>query len=164
MKRQIAIWISVASFLSMPAFSQQAPPNPTAACTFQDGKQISVQYTKIPEVKKANLSSGKLWTPAEKPMVFFTQADLTIGNSQIPVGAYSLYLVPGKGHWELVVNKGVNKAQYEQQQDLVRVSMDVGQLSEAQPFDLVFAHVAPKQCNIRIYEGKTGAWAEFHEK
>jgi hypothetical protein len=42
--------------------------------------------------------------------------------------------------------------------------MNVAKISEGQPFSMVFAHMAPKQCNIRIYEGKTGTWAEFLEK
>ena len=94
----------------------------------------------------------------------FTQADLTIGNTQIPVGAYSLFMLPGKDRWTLVVNKNVKPGEYNLQQDLVRVPMDVAQISEPQGFSLVFAHMAPKQCNIRMYQGKTGAWAEFHEK
>jgi Protein of unknown function (DUF2911) len=163
MKRQTTICMSFVGLLLTPAFSQLAS-NSTTACTFQDGKEVSVQYEKTPAVKKVELASGKLWTPGEKPMLLFTQADLTVGSEQIPVGAYSLYLIPGKDHWTLVVNKNVNKGEYDPQQDLLRVPMDVGQLSAPEPFDLVFAHVAPKQCNIRIYEGKAGAWAEFHEK
>lgn len=42
--------------------------------------------------------------------------------------------------------------------------MHLAKISEAQPFSMVFAHIAPKQCNIRIYEWKTGTWAEFHHK
>jgi len=164
MKQQLAFCISILGLLATPALSQQSATNSTAACTFQDGKQLGIQYEKVPSLKKVDLSSGKLWTPGEKPMVLFTQADLTVGHSQIPVGAYSLYFIPGKDHWTLVVNKGIKKGQYEQQQDLVRVAMDVGQLSTPEQFNLFFAHVAPKQCNLRIYEGKTGAWAEFHEK
>jgi hypothetical protein len=163
MKCQLAVWISVISFLSIPVLGQQSATNSTAACTFEDGKQLTVQYAKIPEVKKANLSSGKVWTPGEKPMVLFTQTDLRVGNSKVPVGAYSLYLIPGKDHWTLIVNKDVNKEQYREQQEVVRAPMDVGQLGQAQPFSLFFAHVAPKQCNMRIYEEKTGAWAEFRE-
>lgn len=152
------------SGLLLPAVAQQSAPGATTVCTFQDGKEISIQYDNTGTVKKADLSSGKLWTPGQKPMVLFTQTDLTIGNSQIPVGAYSLYLIPGKDHWMLVVNKNVKPGEYNPQQDLVRVPMDEGQISAPQPFSMVFAHMAPKQCNLRIYDGKTGTWAEFHEK
>ncbi len=164
MKCQLAVCISLVGLLLTPAFSQQLATDATAACTFQDGRQLSIQYEKVPSVKKVDMSSGKLWTPGEKPMVLFTQSDLTVGKSEIPVGAYSLYFIPGKGHWTLVINKNVNKGEYEQQDDLLRAPMDVGQLGTAEPFNMFFAHLAPKQCNLRIYDGKTGAWAEFHEK
>jgi len=163
MKSLFAICVSLVTILLTPAFSQQ-PASSTAACTFADGKQLSVQYEKSASVQKVDLAEGKLWMPGAKPMVLFTQADLDVGTSQIPVGAYSLYLIPGKGHWTLVINKNVNKGEYDQQQDLLRLPMDVGQLSSPEQFSLFFAHMAPKQCNLRIYDNKTGAWAEFHEK
>jgi hypothetical protein len=161
MDRQLAVFVILFHLLVASAVAQQAA---SVACTFQDGREISLRYDGGASVKKADLSSGKMWTPGEKPMLLFTQAELSIGNSQIPVGAYSLYLIPGKDHWTLVVNKKVDKGEYDAQQDLVRVPMDEGQISNPQPFSLVFAHVAPKQCNLRIYQGKTGAWTEFHEK
>lgn len=163
MKSHFAICMSLVAILLTPAFSQQSATS-IAACTFADGKQLSVQYEKSASVQKVDLTDGKLWMPGAKPMLLFTQADLSIGTTRIPVGAYRLYLIPGKDRWTLVINKNVNKAEYDQQQDLLRVPMDVGQLSAPEQFSLVFAHLAPKQCNMRIYDGKIGAWAEFHEK
>jgi hypothetical protein len=32
------------------------------------------------------------------------------------------------------------------------------------PAQIAFAHIAPKQCNLRVYYEKAGAWAEFEEK
>jgi len=162
MKRHLAISALLLSGLLIPAVAQQA--DSTATCTFQDGKQMSIQYANSATVKNTNLTSGKMWTPGDKPMVLFTQTDLTIANTQIPVGAYSVYLIPAKDRWTLVINKNVKPGEYNPQQDLVRAPMDLAKISEAQPFSMVFAHMAPKQCNIRIYEGKTGTWAEFHEK
>lgn len=164
MNRHFAVLGLLLSGLLLPAVAQRNAPGATTVCTFQDGKEMSIQYDNVATVKTADLSSGKLWTPGQKPMVLFTQTDLTIDNSQIPVGAYSLYLIPGKDHWMLVVNKNVKPGEYNPQQDLVRVAMDEGQISQPQPFSMVFAHMAPKQCNLRIYDGKTGTWAEFHEK
>lgn len=164
MNRYLAISALLCGGLMIPAAAQQNAVGSTSSCTFQDGKQISIQYDKNGIVQKANLESGKLWTPGEKPMVLFTQTDLIIGTTQIPIGAYSVYLIPGKDRWTLVVNKNVKSGEYNPQQDLVRLPMDVAHITQPQPFSLVFAHMAPKQCNIRIYEGKTGTWAELHEK
>ncbi len=39
------------------------------------------------------------------------------------------------------------------------------QLSEPlKEFTVLFGHTEPKQCNMRIYYGKSGTWAEFKEK
>ena len=99
-------------------------------------------------------------------MLLFTQSELSIGNSHIPVGAYSMYVIPQKEAWTLVLNKNVTEgSKYEEQQDLLRVEMQVGQLSKPnERFSVFFAHVAPKQCNMRMYYGKVGTWVEFKEK
>jgi hypothetical protein len=56
MKRQTTICMSFVGLLLTPAFSQLAS-NSTTACTFQDGKEVSVQYEKTPAVKKVELAS-----------------------------------------------------------------------------------------------------------
>jgi Protein of unknown function (DUF2911) len=147
-------------------FAQQTPAMSTTSCSFQDGKQISVRYdSELNEDKKA-LSKGRLWMPGGEPMWLFTQAALSVDTSEIPIGAYSMYIIPDKQDWILIVNKNVSAGRnYNEHEDLARVRMPLGQLSEPQKeFDLFFGHVAPKQCNMRIYYGQSGAWAEFKEK
>jgi hypothetical protein len=137
----------------------------TAACTFADGKQISVRYERGTSAEKKALPSGEIWPATGSPMYLFTQTTVAIGKSEIPVGAYSMYIIPEKNKWTLVINKSVSAgAPYNQQQDLVRVPMELGHLSQPQLFQVAFGHVAPKQCNMRIYHHKTGVWTEFAEK
>lgn len=68
--------------------------------------------------------------------------------------------------WTLVVNKNVSAGnKYGKHLDLVRMGLLMGQLSEPQKeFTVLFGHTEPKQCNMRIYYGKSGTWAEFKEK
>ena len=107
----------------------------------------------------------KVWTPSDSPMDLFTQVELTLGDTVIPTAAYSMYLLPGKESWTLIVNKNVTAGSpYDEKQDLLRSPMQGGQLSKAEKFHVAFAHIAPKQCNMRIYHGKTASWAEFKEK
>jgi hypothetical protein len=77
-----------------------------------------------------------------------------------------MFVVPEKNHWTLVVNRNVAEGSaYDEHQDLLRADMQMGQLSEPnKAFRLVFGHLAPKQCNLRIYYGKTGTWLEIQEK
>ncbi|MGH9502865.1 MAG: DUF2911 domain-containing protein [Terriglobales bacterium] len=99
-------------------------------------------------------------------MLLFTQTDLSLGKAEIPTGAYSMYVIPGKKTWTLVVNKNVTAGSpYDERQDLVRVPAEVGHLGQpVKRFQLAFGHVAPKQCNLRINYGRSGTWVEFMEK
>jgi len=142
-----------------------APESATATCTFDDGKEVNVRYIPVAAAKE-KLPNGKIWAPGGTPMMLFTQADLLIANATLPVGAYSLYAIPGKSEWTLVVNKDVTAgAKYDEKDDLARASMDTGQVSQSLPtLDVAFAHTGPKQCTLRMYVGKIGAWADFKEK
>jgi len=147
--------------------AQQASSNSTTAtCSFQDGTQLTVRYMNERIGGKSGPPEGRVWTPGGTPMFLFTQSALTIGNSQIPVGAYSMYVIPRKENWTLILNKNVTEgAKYDEHQDLSRVEMQIGQLSEPnKELSIIFGHVAPKQCNMRIYFGKIGTWAAFKEK
>ena len=130
------------------------------------GKELRVQYNNSPGKHEEEFHEKKLWEPGGSPVFLFTQTALTLSSSDIPEGAYRLYVIPEKQSWTLVVNKNVNAgSKYDQTQDLVRSPMQIGEAESLfkQP-DLAFAHVAPKRCNMRLYYEKTGSWAEFHEK
>ncbi|HKV81427.1 MAG TPA: DUF2911 domain-containing protein [Candidatus Sulfotelmatobacter sp.] len=148
------------------AFGQTPPKQSTATCTFDDGKQMSVRYNTGVSADKREPSKGKVWAPGESPMTLFTQTDLMAGSTRIPTDAYSLYLIPGEKDWTLIVNKGVKPGSpYDEQQDLLRTTMEIGQVNPPEKeLHVSFAHVAPKQCNLRVYYGGTGTWAEFREK
>jgi hypothetical protein len=137
----------------------------SAVCNFDDGRQITVRYQPSPGADR-KLQNGEVWSPGKAPTLFFTSAVLKVGNSEIPVGAYSMYVIPAKDHWTLVLNKGVSEnSRYDQKQDLLRTAMDIGTLPEpVKNVAISFGHVAPKECNMRVYYGKTGAWTEFREQ
>lgn len=137
---------------------------PPAVCAFADGKQLTVRYKRPSGDRSEELRDGKVWPPSGS-MFLFTPVALGIGNSEIPVGAFSLYVIPGHDDWTLIVNKNVTEgAKYDETQDLLRTPMEIGGLSQpVTEITVYFAHIAPKQCNMRLYYGKIGAWAEFRE-
>jgi hypothetical protein len=163
---RIAMYVLLIGSMLDIGFAQTSASPATASCTFQDGKQISVRYDSVASEDNQPLRVGKLWMPGGQPMWLFTQAQLLVANSEIPIGAYSMYILPEKDTWTLILNRNVKAAtNYDEQQDLARVAMPIGQLSEAQKeLDVFFGHVAPRQCNMRIYYGKSGTWAELHER
>jgi hypothetical protein len=134
-----------------------------AACTFEDGGQISVRYAPA-AAHGEHPPAGKAWSPGEGPVLLFTSTPLSAGGARIPTGAYSLYVIANKNEWTLLVNKDVSDTRYDEQQNLARLTMDLGMVEQpGKNVTLALGHVGPKQCNLRLYYGKTGAWASFRE-
>jgi hypothetical protein len=149
------------------AFAQQQDADPhavTAFCDFDDNQEISVRYNNT--ATKDEPHNGKVWLPGGKPLTLFAGAQVSFNNTPIPVGAYSVYIIPNRKDWTLIVNKNVTPgAAYDQAQDVARGPMELGEVdSPAGQLQVSFAHVGPKQCSIRLYYGKVGAFAEFVEK
>lgn len=152
---------------AMVAQEPVSKPEPgSAVCTFADDKQMSMRYERPPAGKKDDLPLGKLWEPGDTPMHLFAETPLIVGNTEIPVGAYSVYFIPGKNDWTMIVSRNVTEgSKYDQQQDLLRATMETGKLPQPEPLLTVyFARVGPKQCNMRVDYGKTRAWVDFNEK
>jgi hypothetical protein len=155
--------------LSTATIAQQpSRPEPgNAICTFSDDKQMSMRYERpAANGKKDELPVGKLWEPGDSPMHLFTEATLRLNNTDIPVGAYSVYFIPGKNDWTMIVSKNVTEgSKYDPQQDLVRVQMEIGKLPQPEPqLTVYFARIGPKQCNMRVDFGKTRAYVDFNQK
>jgi hypothetical protein len=134
-------------------------------CTLADGKQLTVRYTPVAANSKLELIKGKAWGPGDGPMYLFTEADVSFGGSNLSVGAYSMYVIPNGNKWTLIVNKDVSGGnKYDEKQDLARAQMGSEQVSELQPFSIVFVHLAPQQCSLQVNYGKLTTTAEFNEK
>jgi len=150
-----------------PAF-QSDPPDPpaTVTCDFEDGREITVQYNNSVMSSKDEPRNGKVWLPGGSPLTLFTQVPLQLNHVEIPVAAYSMYVIPNRKEWTLIVSKNVTSPKvYDEKQDLVRAPMDLGEVnSPPKQLQVSFAHVAAKQCSIRLYYEKTGAFVDFFEK
>lgn len=144
--------------------SAQSDGTSSASCNLDDGRQVYVRYNPVSS-KSEKAPNGKPWAPGGSAMTLFTEAPLSFGNASIPIGAYSLYPIPGKDKWSLVVNKNVAPhSAYDEKQDIVRASIETDQVSQpADSLDIAFAHVGSK-CTLRIYYGKSACFADFVAK
>jgi hypothetical protein len=136
----------------------------TSYCNFADDNQVSLQYS---AAHKEEPQNGKVWIPGGSAPVLFVQTPLVLNNVQIPVGGYTLYVIPGKKNWTVIVSKNTNvTAKYDETQDLARATMETAQLTEPEKnLHVSFIHSAPKQCSLRIDYGKIGAFgADFQQK
>ena len=151
--------------LSLVGVAQDAASGSSSTtCNLEDGRQVYVRYNPVAS-NKEKVTNGKPWSPGGAPMTLFTEAQLNLGTSLIPVGAYSLYPIPAKDHWTITVNKNVTPgAAYDEKADLARAAMETAQVPQASDaLEVAFAHVGPR-CTLRIYFGKSASFADFTAK
>jgi hypothetical protein len=160
------VWRAVLiSFLCTPFLAAQSgPAASTTTCNLEDGRQVYIRYIPVAN-NKEKLANGKAWAPGGSPMTLFTEAELSLGSSLIPIGAYSVYPIPARGNWTLVVNKNVTPgAAYDEKQDVARAQMESAQVdAPSDALEVAFAHVQSR-CTVRIYIGKTASFADFTAK
>jgi hypothetical protein len=146
------------------ACAAQSANSASAACNLEDGRQVRINYTPV-SPKTDKLPNGKPWSPGGAPMTLFTEAPLGFAGATIPVGAYSVYPIPGRDKWALAVNKNVTAGSpYDEKQDLARGPIETDQVPQAtDPLEVAFAHVGSR-CTLRIYFGKIATFAEFTAK
>ena len=157
--RAVLISILLAPFLAAQSGSNQS----TTTCNLEDGRQVYIRYIPVPAIEK--ISYGKPWAPGGSPMTLFTEAQLSLGTSTIPVGAYTIYPIPARGNWSIAVNKNVTPgAAYDEKQDVARAQMETAQVESAsEQLEVAFAHVG-NRCSLRVYIGKTASFVDFNAK
>ena len=153
-----------AILLSIVAIAADTPKTQTSVCTFDDGKQISLEYSPTTTDKK--LPEGDVWSPDKQPIYLFSQTELQAGSATLPPKAYRVFLIPGKDSWTFVINDDVAKgASHSNGHDVAKLTMDTGKLpSPEKQFQMALGHTGPKQCSVRVYYGATGAFATLQEK
>lgn len=172
MKRSLCVvFLTLAAgWLCLSAAAQEAPAaeagTQDTTCTFQDGKQITIRYPEVQYSPKNEPQDGRAWMPDNKPIYLFSQANLSLSGKTVPPGAYSIYMVPNRKDWTIVVNKDVAKgATYNPTENLGKVQAQVGELPDAaKGLTLYFGHVAPKTCTLRVDFGKQRAYGDFTEQ
>lgn len=70
-------------------------------------------------------------TGANTATGFTTDRNLTIGGVAVPAGSYTLWTIPGRTGWQLIINKQTGQwgTVYNQEQDLARIPMTVDRLT-----------------------------------
>jgi len=161
----------LASSLGMGNFAvaqQPAPATQTenAICSFEDGHSLTARYTQVPAGKVEGPPLGRVWVQGNPTWTLFTETEVVLGTTTIPTGGYTMYLLPAKKEWTLIVSKNTAvDAKYDDKMDLARAPMEIGELNTpADKLSLYFGHTGPKKCEINVDFGKLRGWVEFHEK
>ena len=89
-----------------------ARPSPAAkaSCALADGKTITVDYSS-PRAKGRKIYGGlvpygEVWrTGANEATTFVATADVMVGGKHVPAGSYTIFTIPNKDKWTLVISK-----------------------------------------------------------
>lgn len=90
--------------------SKRPSPPATASCDVGGGKSITVDYSS-PRAKGRKIFGGVVaygepWRAgANEATTFVTTADLMVGGTHVPAGSYTLFAIPNKDKWTLIISK-----------------------------------------------------------
>jgi len=113
-------------------------PSPPATATFDlgGGKSITVEYSS-PRAKGRKIFGdvvpfSKVWRAgANEATTFVTTSDLTVGGTAVPAGSYTLFTIPNKDKWTLILSKKTGEWGTDYpgpENDLARIDMKVSTL------------------------------------
>jgi hypothetical protein len=127
--------------------AKRPSPPAQAAWDLGGGKSVTIDYGS-PRAKGRKIYGelvpfGQVWrTGANEATTLVTPVDLTIGGTSVPAGSYTIFTVPNKDKWTLVISKKTGEwgTDYPgQSNDLARVDMKVSALpSAAENFTIAF--------------------------
>jgi len=127
--------------------SKRPSPPATATLDLGGGKSITIDYSS-PRLKGRKLGTdlapyGEVWrTGANESTTFVTTADITVGGTPVPAGNYTIFTIPNKDKWVLIISKKTGEwgTQYPgASNDLARIDMKVSSLpSPVENFTISF--------------------------
>jgi len=127
--------------------SKRPSPPATATLDLGGGKSLTIDYSS-PRLKGRHVGQeiapyGEVWrTGANESTTFVTTADITVGGTAVPAGNYTIFTLPNKDKWVLIISKKTGEwgTQYPgPSNDLARVDMKVSTLpSSVENFTISF--------------------------
>jgi DUF2911 family protein len=166
MKKQFAVLavgflaLGLMAVLGSAQMDKASRPSPAAkaSCALADGKTITVDYSS-PRAKGRKIFGdlvpyGEVWRAgANEATTFVTTTDLMVGGSHVPAGSYTIFTIPNKDKWTLIVNKKTGEWGIPYPgagSDLMRVDMKESTLPAAlENFTITFDKTAGG-CTLRM--------------
>lgn len=138
--------------------------SPMDVAAFPESHRVSNKIIKVvysrPQLKGRKLSKlateGKIWrTGANEAVEITFYKNVTFGGKKVKAGTYSLFTIPGKKEWTVILSTAKNvwgAYFYKQEEDVVRVKGKV--LSSMAPIE-AFSITFDKDMNLYLGWGYT---------
>ena len=148
--------------------SKRPSPPATAKCELAGGKSVTIDYSSPRKKGRAIFTDvvkyGEIWrTGANEATTFVTTSDVMVGGTHVPAGSYTIFTVPNKDKWKLVISKKTDEwgTDYPgEKEDLARVDMKVGTGTATENFTISFDKGA-KGCTLKLAWDTTVASVEI---
>ena len=141
--------------------------SPPAKATVQlNGKQVTIDYNS-PSMRGRRIFGGlvpynSVWrTGANSATTLKTETGLKIGTATVPAGTYTLYTLPSKTTWKLIINKQTGQwgTQYDKSQDLARIDMQKNTLPQPQEkMSISFENTRGNTAQLHVRWDTTDVW------
>lgn len=166
MRKQFAVLavgclaVGLVATLASAQADKAARPSPAAkaTCTLADGKTVTVDYSS-PRAKGRKIFGGlvpygQVWrTGANEATTFVTTTDAMVGGTHVPAGSYTIFTIPNKDKWTLVISKKTGEWGTDYpgpENDLARIEMKASALpAPAENFTIAFDKTAGG-CALRM--------------
>ena len=149
--------------LALPALAQsqvELPrPSPNASVTQQVGlTEISIAYSS-PGVKKRPIWGklvpyDKMWrTGANRDTTVTFSKDVTFGGKAVAAGTYTLYTIPSKKGWTVILNSNeedFGHSNYDQKKDVARVKALGSRIPHRERLTYFFANTTDDRTRLDI--------------
>src|SRR6266436_1468585 len=147
MRKQFAVLaagclaLGLMAVLGSAQMDKASRPSPAAkaSCALADGKTVTVEYSS-PRAKGRKVYGelvpyGDVWRAgANEATTFVATADLMVGGSHVPAGSYTIFTIPNKDKWTLIISKKTGEWGTDYpgpSEDLARIDMKASTLPAA---------------------------------
>ena len=152
--------------------SKTLPSPPAKASVMLNGKAVTIDYNS-PRMRGRVIMGNivpydKVWRTGANPATTLkTGTDLMIGTLSVPAGTYTIYTLPGKSNWLLIVNKQTGQwgTEYDEKQDLGRTPLTAKTAGTPQEaMSITFEHTSGAETELHIKWEKTDEYVSVKAK
>lgn len=121
--------------------------------------EVSIEYSRPSKNGRVVMGDvvpfGEVWrTGANASTKVTFGEDVQINGKDIKAGTYSLYTIPQKNEWTVILNKNLElwgSDGYQESEDAARFVVKTGKTAElVESFTIQFSNLKPTQCNIDL--------------
>lgn len=157
--------LGIALLTGLSAIAQELPqPSPTSVVKQKVGlTDVDVTYSR-PSAKGRTIFGelvpfNEMWrTGANANTIIEFSTEVNFGGTPVKAGKYSLFTIPGKGEWTIVLNSKTNMwgtGNYSKVNDVARVTVESGSTSNTETFTMSMDNLTGESADLSLAWEKT---------